>query len=441
MTDLRIRLVIKAILFDLDNTLYDYSYAHKIAIKAAFDELQDHMKISRKQFQKLYDLSREEIHKELAGTASAHDRILYFQRLIEKTNNTLEPGIILRLSKAYWDCLLDNMKLFPGVIEVLVYCKTHNLKTAIVSDLTTEIQLKKLEKLGISKYIDVLVTSEETGSEKPHSIMFLLTLNKLKVHPEDAVMIGDNSIADIEGANFVGLTTILLNKGELASIPKEDYKKADHTIKKIKDLIKIIDELNLKKVINDGYIKFKCNFTKTRPVSKEKIKKLNSYRQKLYKLGLIGAYPNKIGYGNISIKNKDVIITGSATGNYKKLDNKHYSRITRYNLKKNELFCSGSIKASSESLTHEALYECSKEIKAVIHVHNLKMWSKYLDKLPTTSKDATYGTPEIAKEIKRLYQESEFKKKKIAVMGGHKEGIIVFGKDLKEAYKVLLSYY
>jgi L-ribulose-5-phosphate 4-epimerase len=433
--------MIKAILFDLDDTLYNYTRAHKFAIKSAFRELQNHLKISYKHFQKLYTISREEIHKELSGTASAHNRILYFQRLIEKTDNALKPDIVLRLYNAYWDTLLDNMRLFPGVIEVLEYCKDHGIKTAIVSDLTTKIQLRKLQKLGISDYIDVLVTSEEAGSEKPHSIMFLLTLNKLKVTPEEAIMVGDNTVADIEGANFVGLTTVLLKKGTLARMPKEDYKKPRFTIKRLKDIIGIVDKINLKSVIEDGYIKFHCHFKKTKPVPNEKIRELNLYRQKLYSLGLVGAYPNKIGYGNLSSKHGEVIITGTATGNYKKLDNTQYSKITKYSLKKNELFCHGAIKASSESMTHEAVYECSKDIGAVIHVHNLAMWKKYLDKLPTTSKEATYGTPEIAYEIQRLYKETDFKEKKIAVLGGHKEGIIAFGKDLKEAYEIILSYF
>lgn len=433
--------MIKAVLFDLDNTLYDYDLVHKLAVKAVYDELKIHTKLNYKKFLQLFKISRAEIHRELAGTASAHNRVLYFQRLIEKTHNNLEPSIVLKLYDAYWNTLLDNMKLRSGSIEVLKFCKNNNIKTAIVSDLTTNIQLRKLEKLGISKYIDVLVTSEEAGSEKPHAIMFLLTLNKLGVSPDEALMVGDNIVADIEGANFVGLITVLLKKGKLARIPKEDYQKPNFTINNINELIKAIDNINLKNVIEEGYIKFHCHFIKTRPVPNSKIQELNFYRQKLYKLGLIGAYKNKIGYGNISTKHKDVIISGSATGNYKKLDNSKYSKITRYNIKKNELFCTGAIKASSESMTHESIYECDKEIGAVIHIHNLNMWKKYLNKLPTTSKNATYGTPELAIEIKRLYNETDFKNEKIAVFAGHKEGIIVFGKNLEEAYNIILKYF
>jgi putative hydrolase of the HAD superfamily len=217
-------MLIKAILFDLDNTLYDYNYAHKNALNFSYKKLKKHLKISISKFNKLYEISRREIHRELSGTASAHNRVLYFQRMMEKIKGKVEPKLTLDLSDAYWNSFLEHMKLSNGAIDVLSFCKENNIKTAIVSDLTTKIQLKKLEKLNISKYIDTLVTSEEAGSEKPHSIMFLLTLNKLKVMPQDAIMVGDNEIADIEGANFVGLTTVLLKKN-VFSVHKDDYRR------------------------------------------------------------------------------------------------------------------------------------------------------------------------------------------------------------------------
>lgn len=432
----------KAIIFDLDNTLYDYDKVNKLAKEASYIEFNKYIKISKKKFEQLYNLSRAEIHRELSGTASAHNRSLYFQRLIEKTHLTIKPKLILKLYNTYWNTLLKNITLRQGVLETLKKIKERKLKIAIVSDLTTNIQLRKLEKLNISKYIDVLVTSEEAGSEKPHAIMFLLTLNKLNITPQEGIMIGDNTIADIEGANFVGLDTILLNKGFMTKKTNKDYRKPDFTIKDINKIIEIIDNINTKNVLIDGYIKFECHLKKTKPVKKESIKELNRYRNKLYKEKLIGAYPNKIGYGNISQKENDhFIITGSTTGNIKKLNNTHYSKVTKYNILQNKLFCTGSIKASSESMTHAAVYECDPTIKAVIHIHNLKMWEKYKNKLPTTPEYATYGTPEIAKEIQILYSKRNFKKTQIGVLGGHKEGLIAFGKNLKEVYNIIEKYH
>ncbi|MBT3397361.1 HAD-IA family hydrolase [archaeon] len=233
----------EAVLFDLDNTLYDYEAPHKKALAAAFSELKKTIKISKVKFNYLFKISKAEIKRELSGTASAHNRVLYFQRLIEKTHNTVNPTIILKLYDAYWNSFLKNVKPFRETLRTLKEIKKKGLGIAIVSDMTTHIQLKKLKKLGISKYVDFLITSEESGSEKPNSIMFLLALNKLKTSPDGAIMVGDNTVADIEGANSVGLFSVLIKKGPLAKKHKEDYQKPNATIKKISEVLSILDEL------------------------------------------------------------------------------------------------------------------------------------------------------------------------------------------------------
>jgi L-ribulose-5-phosphate 4-epimerase len=192
--------------------------------------------------------------------------------------------------------------------------------------------------------------------------------------------------------------------------------------------------------MNEGYIKFNCNWIKGKPLDLEELTSINEWRDTLYKVGLIGAYYDGVGFGNLSRrfdKNK-FIITGSATGNISKLNEEHYVLVEDYNFSKNALTCKGPIKASSESLSHAIIYECSPKTNAVFHIHNLEMWEKLFDVMPTTNKDIEYGTPEMANEIKRLFGESNVKDEKIIIMGGHKEGIISFGETLDEAGKILL---
>jgi putative hydrolase of the HAD superfamily len=139
--------------------------------------------------------------------------------------------------------MLKNIKLGKGVLQTLKKLKKRGLQIAIVSDLTTKIQLRKLKALKISEYIDVLVTSEEAGSEKPHLIMFLLALNKLALTPKDVLMVGDNSIADIEGANSARIDTVLIKKGKLSKGRKEDYQKANYTIKEIPEIVELLNKI------------------------------------------------------------------------------------------------------------------------------------------------------------------------------------------------------
>lgn len=192
-----------------------------------------------------------------------------------------------------------------------------------------------------------------------------------------------------------------------------------------------------------GYIKFNCSRIKSNPIPLSKLIEINKWRNKLYYLDLIGVYGNGISFGNISIRVNNLeqfIITGSATGSIKSLDGSHYAKVVDFDLEKNSLICEGPIKASSESLTHAVIYQIDKKINAVIHVHNLNLWKKLINRIPTTSKKAEYGTPEIAKEVIRLFKETDVKNKRILVMKGHKEGIVSFGKDLNEAGKIILNY-
>jgi L-ribulose-5-phosphate 4-epimerase len=141
------------------------------------------------------------------------------------------------------------------------------------------------------------------------------------------------------------------------------------------------------------------------------------------------------------VKDGTFLITGAATGKLKKLDGRHYVLVNSYDFRENRLTCTGPIKASSESLTHAAVYECSPVTNAVIHVHNKEMWERLLDKIPSTNSEIEYGTPEMAGEIKRLFDETSVASEKILVMGGHPEGIISFGATLDEAGKSLLKLF
>jgi hypothetical protein len=211
-----------------------------------------------------------------------------------------------------------------------------------------------------------------------------------------------------------------------------------------------------KKVIQqeEGIIKFQQIFIKKQPLSYETIGELNCWRGALFLYGLIGRDPkryNGAAYGNVSqriepydapIKKRKFIITGTQTGKLEELTEEHYTTVVEYNYESNSVVTEGPIKASSESMTHGSMYDCDKKIRYVFHVHAPSIWkdSKKLS-IPTTKKNVEYGTPEMAEEVKRLFEESNVKKKRIFSMGGHEDGIVTFGKTTQEAGKVLMGYF
>jgi ribulose-5-phosphate 4-epimerase/fuculose-1-phosphate aldolase len=93
---------------------------------------------------------------------------------------------------------------------------------------------------------------------------------------------------------------------------------------------------------------------------------------------------------------------------------------------------------SSESLTHAAIYESDPTAGAVVHCHNSKLWAALLNQAPTTSRAAEYGTPKLAYEIMQLFTRTNLQSRKIVVMAGHEGGILTFGRDLEEAFAVLM---
>lgn len=195
---------------------------------------------------------------------------------------------------------------------------------------------------------------------------------------------------------------------------------------------------------DEGYVKFDCSLEQGPSPDWSIIQQLNRWREKLYKMKLIGAYPDGIGFGNLSLRSgadDRFVISGTATGNLSALSADHYTEVVDFDISRNYLTCRGHIRASSESMTHGSLYLLNGDTRAVIHVHHQALWDRLLNQVPTTRPSVAYGTPAMAAEMDRLYQESDLPKEKIVVMGGHREGIVTFGETLDLAGALLMHYY
>ena len=191
------------------------------------------------------------------------------------------------------------------------------------------------------------------------------------------------------------------------------------------------------------YIKFACECCgpKTPLAHFAGFAELNEYRRKLLQLRLIGEDTNGIGFGNVSIRDgttDNFYITGSATAGIAKLKSGDCAKVVSYDFNRNWIRFEGSAFPSSESLTHAAVYESDKNAGAVIHCHDLKLWRALLHQIPASSARIEYGTPEMAREVMRLFKKTDVKTRKVFVMTGHEGGLIVFGKDLPEAVAVLM---
>jgi len=195
----------------------------------------------------------------------------------------------------------------------------------------------------------------------------------------------------------------------------------------------------------EGHIQFRCEHSRGPIVEKHDIEDLLAVREKLFEAGLIGQDAKGVAYGNISkrvIGSGRFYITGTQTGGFARLYPEHITLVLAADLRTNEVRCSGAVKASSESLTHWAIYEADENINAVIHVHHESLWRYLINAgLPTTDHSIPYGTPQMGEEVQRLYVEGDARESKLIVMGGHESGLLSYGGSLAEAFSVLMTWY
>lgn len=197
----------KGLLLDIDNTLYPYKNSHDVGLNAAFSLIESQFGVERGRIENAFSDARKEVQIMLSETAASHNRMLYFQQMLERLDLS-STCFTLEVYEAYWGNFLNEMNAFDGVYEMLEKYKN---RICLVTDLTAHIQHRKIKKLRLDKYVDLVVTSEEAGHEKPHPLMFNLSLEKLKCSKDEVCMIGDSFKKDILGASRLGIQSIWLN--------------------------------------------------------------------------------------------------------------------------------------------------------------------------------------------------------------------------------------
>jgi len=211
-----------AVLFDTDNTLYPYEPAHRAALQAVREKVVNTFSLNPKDFDYAFNQAREEIKNRLGPTASSHSRLLYLQRMLEIMGLGSQVLLALDFEQTYWRTFLTNAILFDDVVELLDDFRLLGIPTAIVTDLTAQIQFRKVVYFGLDHHFNYIVTSEEAGYDKPHKAPFLIALEKMQPKGNCIWMIGDNPINDIRGSkeSINAITFQKIHEGvELGSEP------------------------------------------------------------------------------------------------------------------------------------------------------------------------------------------------------------------------------
>lgn len=225
--------MIKAIVFDLDNTLVDFMAMKRQAISAAINAMIDAgLQLSREEIQQRIDAIYKEKGIEFQNV---FDHLLYdeFQKVNYKI---LSAGVI-----AYRQAREAALSLYPHVYTTLMQLLKMGMNLGVVSDAPAKEAWLRLTYLNLHHIFDHIVTFEDTGKRKPDPAPFEKILSLLQVHPSEALMIGDWAERDMVGAAKVGMKTVFARYGDTFGTVETN---ADYEVNDIAELLEIVRKHN-----------------------------------------------------------------------------------------------------------------------------------------------------------------------------------------------------
>lgn len=211
----------KAVLFDLDNTLF----AVEQYFSGAFSDVADYLK-------EKYQLSAEEIYNKLMGIWKEKTSMYahLFDDLLGELSLEDELENVIRIFNEYE----GELEPYPDTIPLLNKLKQAELKLGIITDGNTQRQMRKINSLGIAPFFDVIILTKAIGRSKLTEVPFRKALDELETSPECSFFVGDNPHLDFKGAKQAGMKTVRLLKGEFKNTRKNEY--IDFEINDLKEL-------------------------------------------------------------------------------------------------------------------------------------------------------------------------------------------------------------
>ncbi len=224
---------IRAIVFDLDNTLTDFMKMKEAAINGAIDAMIDAG----------FALPREQLRERVRSIYDV--RGLEFQRvfdeLLEREFGEVDPKILAAGIVGYRRARESALVLYPHAQLVLLELLKRGIRLGVVSDAPRLQVWMRLCTLGLQHVFDAVVTFDDTGERKPAAAPFREVLRRLDVGPHEAIMIGDWADRDVVGGKSLGMITVFARYGDTFDTVLSG---ADHDIDDLLELVGIVDRIH-----------------------------------------------------------------------------------------------------------------------------------------------------------------------------------------------------
>ncbi|MGI9048131.1 MAG: HAD family hydrolase [Rubrobacteraceae bacterium] len=210
---------VKAVLFDLDNTLFDHRHASLNAIGAIREDYTVFAAKPLQELQREANRLLEEIFEGvLAGTLTVEDaRVERFRRLVSWCDGKPSPDDAAEMAARYREEYQKARRPVPGAVSLLRHLRSEVVVGVVTDNFTAE-QRDEIACCGLEDYIDFLVTFEEVGSTKRETEIFEAALRKAGCRADEAVMVGDNWSVDVVGARAAGIRAVWLNRDGLPNL-------------------------------------------------------------------------------------------------------------------------------------------------------------------------------------------------------------------------------
>ena len=225
--------MIKAIIFDLDNTLLDFVKMKQFSVKAAITAMNEAgLEVDEKKaYEDIFDLYMER------GWENQQVFDDYLNQTVgEVSNKILAAGIV-----SYRRAREATLLVYPNVNKTLIQLIKMGINLAVVSDAPSREAWMRLYYLNLHHVFDPVLTFDDTGVRKPSPKPFQMALDYLKIKPNEAIMIGDWPERDEVGAKEIGMKTIFARYGDTFGTVDSG---ADWDVNNVYEVVNIIKELN-----------------------------------------------------------------------------------------------------------------------------------------------------------------------------------------------------